>query len=275
MSGGLRRRVAQLKAKWPAYGPLVDFYVAVRGAQKASKPRVRITRTNVKHDGPLIGEQGFPIDVESSASLFATLCRLGKEANPHFATQVERIERALAQGTVSLDALLEAGGAAGSIEQAAGQHGLDARVLSFLVANSVRPSIEAARDQFLKGFEPDAWRECACPVCGAPPTLSVLKGEPARRHSLCSYCGCQWLVDRVSCSVCGNDDQDSLQCFYGEGEMACRIDLCDSCHHYIKTIDVRALDAPDPCLEDLATLHLDVIAGEKGYSRAVPNPWVD
>jgi FdhE protein len=57
--------------------------------------------------------------------------------------------------------------------------------------------------------------------------------------------------------------------------MACRIDLCDSCRHYIKTIDVRALDAPDPCLEDLATLHLDVIAGEKGYSRVVLNPWVD
>jgi FdhE protein len=75
--------------------------------------------------------------------------------------------------------------------------------------------------------------------------------------------------------VCDNDDQDSLQYFYGEGEMACRVDLCDSCHHYIKTIDVRPVEAPDPILEDLATLHLDVVAGEKEYSRVVLNSWVD
>ena len=55
--------------------------------------------------------------------------------------------------------------------------------------------------------------------------------------------------------------------------MASRIDLCDSCHHYIKTIDVRTLEAPDPCLEDLGTLHLDVVAARKGYSRVVPNRW--
>jgi formate dehydrogenase maturation protein FdhE len=26
-------------------------------------------------------------------------------------------------------------------------------------------------------------------------------------------------------------------------------------------------------LEDLATLHLDVVAAQKGYERSVPNPW--
>ena len=57
--------------------------------------------------------------------------------------------------------------------------------------------------------------------------------------------------------------------------MACRVDLCDSGHHYIKTIDVRALEAPDPVLEDLATLHLDLVAVQKGYARAVPSPWSD
>jgi FdhE protein len=80
-------------------------------------------------------------------------------------------------------------------------------------------------------------------------------------------------VDRVSCAVCGERNPDALQYFHDEGDAACRIDLCDSCRHYIKTIDVRPLEAPDPVLEDLATLHLDVVASEKGYSRAVPNPW--
>ena len=38
-------------------------------------------------------------------------------------------------------------------------------------------------------------------------------------------------------------------------------------------IDCRSLEAPDPGLEDLATLHLDVVAVQKGYERSVPNPW--
>jgi FdhE protein len=274
MTGSLRKRAGQLKKKWPAYGPLVDFYVAVRGAQKASKPRIRVTRAKSRHECPLIGEEGFPIDIKSSANLFAILCGLGKAANPHFATQAERIEQALADGTTNLEALLAGEGRVGSSERTAVPRGVDARILSFLVVNSTLPSIEAARDQVLKEFEPDGWRECSCPVCGSPPALSVLTGNPARRHSVCSHCRCEWLVDRVSCSVCGNRDQDSLQCFYGEGEMAWRIDLCDICRHYIKTIDFGSVDESDPSLEDLATLHLDVVATEKGYARAAPNFWI-
>ena len=71
---------------------------------------------------------------------------------------------------------------------------------------------------------------------------------------------------------CGNKDQGSLHCFHGEGDEAHRIDLCDKCHQYIKTIDFRKIEESDPVLEDLATLHLDVLATQKGNKRPVPNP---
>ena len=80
---------------------------------------------------------------------------------------------------------------------------------------------------------------------------------------------------RLGCSICDNQQQDLLQHFVDESDTACRIDQCDKCHHYIKTIDLRALDTPDPVLEDLATLHLDVVAVQRGYLRSVPNPWCD
>ena len=94
------------------------------------------------------------------------------------------------------------------------------------------------------------------------------------RYSLCSWCGFQWRIDRLSCSVCGSKEQGVLHYFIGEGEDTCRIDLCDACHHYIKTIDYRSLEESDPSLEDLATLHLDVLAAQKGYRRSVPIPWL-
>ena len=33
------------------------------------------------------------------------------------------------------------------------------------------------------------------------------------------------------------------------------------------------MEVSDPSLEDLATLHLDLLASQKGYQRPVPNPW--
>jgi FdhE protein len=103
--------------------------------------------------------------------------------------------------------------------------------------------------------------------------LNLLKGEGGKRYSLCSYCGYEWRIDRLSCAVCGNKEQQLLSYFCGEGEEAHRIDLCDICHHYIKTIDYRTLEASDPSLEDIATLHLDILASQKGYKRPVPNSW--
>jgi formate dehydrogenase maturation protein FdhE len=59
-----------------------------------------------------------------------------------------------------------------------------------------------------------------------------------------------------------------------EGENACRIDLCEKCHQYIKTIDARVIEVLDASLEDLATLHLDLVASKKGCRRPVSNPWI-
>jgi len=280
--GTLRERARQLKEKRPGYGALLDFYVAVKESQVASRTSVRVGSVKVKRIGkglpaeegfPLVEIEDFPIDLEASIDLFRSLCRLGSAANPHIASQVEKIEQALHDGTMDLKALFTGGGKEQTIGQVASDRGLDKQVLSFLVRSSTRPSIEAGRELLRGELDPETWRKSRCPVCGSLPTLSLLRGDGGMRYSLCSCCDCQWRIDRLSCSVCGSKEQRALHYFCGEGEDACRIDLCDTCHHYIKTIDYRSLEESDPSLEDLATLHLDLLAAQKGYRRAVPNPW--
>jgi len=51
------------------------------------------------------------------------------------------------------------------------------------------------------------------------------------------------------------------------------MDTCEKCHQYLKTIDTRMMEMIDPELEDIATLHLDLLASQKGYRRPVPHPW--
>jgi FdhE protein len=278
----LRERAQQLKEKRPGYGEILDFYVKVREAQITSKASLKLdpmkrkkeSRDSLKEDGlSLVRKDAFPVDMESSVGLFHALCRIGKTANPHMAGQIGRMETALEAGTLDLKKLLTGGGKEQASEHVAADLGLDKQILSFLIQNSIRPSIEAGMEQLRNELEPETDGTTHCPVCGCLPDLNLLRGEGGMRYSLCSCCGCPWRIDRLSCAVCGNKEPGSLQYFYGEGEEAYRIDLCDECHHYIKTIDYRNLEASDPSLEDIATLHLDVVAVQKGYQRAVPNPW--
>ncbi|HBR22045.1 MAG TPA: hypothetical protein DD713_05685, partial [Nitrospiraceae bacterium] len=50
-----------------------------------------------------------------------------------------------------------------------------------------------------------------------------------------------------------------------------RVDVCEECKKYIKTIDLRELkEEVTPLIEDIGTLHLDIIAEKEGYKRGVP-----
>jgi FdhE protein len=275
----LRKRAGQLKEKWPGYEAILDFYLQVREAQlnaKASMGAPTPGGTSVPPDRqglPILPIEGFPVDTQGAITLFHDLCRIGKKANPHMGREVEKITRALDDNQLDLKELLTGAKNKQTIDQIAADRGLDRQILDFLIRNSLRPSIETGRDRLRVALEPETRRTSPCPICGSPPALSLLKGEEGKRYSLCSGCGYQWRIDRLSCPVCGSREQESLTYFCGEGEEAFRIDLCDICHHYIKTIDYRSLEESDPFLEDLATLHLDVVAVQKGYRRSVPNPW--
>jgi FdhE protein len=278
----LKNRIEQLKKKRPGYGEILDFYQKVKEAQDSIKASLKIDPVQLKKEWKellakegfsLIQKEDFPLDIEASVKLFQALCQIGKEVNPHMAEQVGKIKEILANKRIDLKKLLKEGVKEQRIEQIADEFGLDIKVFSFLIQSSIKPSIEAGMEQLHSELDPETWLKGYCPVCGSLPSLSLLKEETGKRYLLCSYCGYQWRIDRLFCPFCDNREQESLHYLFAEGEEAYRIDLCDKCHQYIKTIDYRNLEESDPVLEDLATLHLDILASQKGYKRPVPNPW--
>ena len=279
----LRKRIQQIKKKRPGYGAMLDFYVKVKEAQEKAKSAVRIKPIHLRKEWrdllakegfPLLERKDFPLDTEASLSLFQSLCRIGMETNPTMAEQLKKIEKNIENKKLDVKKLLEEGWEDQTIEEIAHQLELNKRIFSFFIHNSMMPSIEAGVKQLLQEINTDTWVKNTCPICGSLPHLSLLKEEVGKRYLLCSYCGYSWRTDRLSCPFCDNKEQASLHYFYGEGEENHRIDLCDICHQYIKTIDTRTMGEEDISLEDLATLHLDLLASEKGYKRPVPNPWI-
>ena len=281
--GRLRERIQQIKKKRPGYGKILDFYQSVKEAQEKVKASLKINSVQLaeewkkllsKEGFSLIQKDDFPLDLESSVKLFETLCQVGKDANPHLAGQLKRIKEAIDDKRIDLKKLLRDGLKEGRREEIVEELGLDKNVFLFLIQNSIRPSIEAGVEQIRSELDPETWLKGYCPICGSLPSLSLLKEDVGKRYLLCSYCGYQWRTDRIFCPFCESKDQESLHYFYGEGEETHRIDLCDKCHQYIKTIDYRNLQESDPVLEDLATLHLDILASQKGYMRPVLNSWI-
>ena len=278
----LKKRIQQLKKKRPRYKQILDFYLKMKEEQERIRPSLKIDPIHPKKEWKeLLTKEGFsllqkeelPLDVETSITLFKNLSNISKEANPHMAEQTKKIEESIVNKKMDLKKLLREGYKEQKFEQTADELGLDKKVFLFLIQNSIRPSVETGREQLQNELDSETWLKGYCPLCGSLPSLSLLKGEGGKRYLLCSYCGYQWRIDRLFCPFCNNKDQESLHYFSPEGEESYRIDLCEKCNQYIKTIDFRKMEESDPFMEDLATSHLDILAVQKGYKRPVPNPW--
>jgi len=54
--------------------------------------------------------------------------------------------------------------------------------------------------------------------------------------------------------------------FTVEGEERYRVDVCNVCKRYVKMVDSTAsTEVANLDVEDIATLHLDMLAAEEGY----------
>jgi FdhE protein len=278
----LKERIQQIKKKRPIYQELLDFYQKVREEQEKIKASLKIKSILVKKEWkdllkkegfPLLQKQDFPLDIEASIHLFQSLCRIAKDANPYMSEKVGKIEETLTREELNLKELFREALKDKNLEQIIEKLGCDKNVFLFLIQNSTKPSIEAGMKHVSEELESETWLKGFCPVCGSLPYLSLLGGEVGKRSLLCSFCGYQWPIERLFCPFCNNNEQESLHYLYAEGEESYRIDVCEKCRHYIKTFDLRKMEVPDPSLEDLATLHLDLLASKRDYQRPVPNPW--
>ena len=112
-----------------------------------------------------------------------------------------------------------------------------------------------------------------CPFCGRRPALASLReaGHGAKRGYLCGVCACEWRAPRIGCASCGESDFEKLPVFSAEGLSAVRVEACETCHAYLKSIDFNRDGHAVPIVDDLATLALDLWAREQGYRRLRPH----
>ena len=116
----------------------------------------------------------------------------------------------------------------------------------------------------------DRWLRRYCPTCGSLPAMAQLVGhDPGRMRLLsCGCCGTRWQFARTGCPFCDTNEQ-RLTSLAIEGQSGLRIDHCESCSGYLKTYDGQGLEAL--LLSDWTSLHLDLIAHDRGLKRLAPS----
>lgn len=112
-----------------------------------------------------------------------------------------------------------------------------------------------------------------CPVCNALPQLAVLRqeGDGAKRSLQCSLCLTEWTYRRVLCPWCGEMDREKLPRYSADECNYVRVEGCDTCKHYLKSIDLTVEGHAVPIVDEVALAALDVWAAEQGYLKVTQN----
>jgi len=268
----IRKACRDVTAARPAYTEILKFYEAVFLAQEEAKILTHVPWIDIPEDilamklaekFPLVAAADFEIDLAAATRLLEKLCEIaGASVSANMKDASRMITESLGAESLSPKDLFDL--ALGKNNSAKIPPGVSSDMALLFGYNSIRPSLQLCSEQLsasLNAGEP--WRTGYCPICGSSPGLSMLKGEGERSY-VCSFCWHEWLTPRIYCPFCDNTDSSQLHYFFSDEEPEYRVDGCDRCRRYIKTIDLRKTSRTIvPVVEAIATLHLDLKAGDQ------------
>jgi FdhE protein len=216
---------------------------------------------------PLLRGERVPLDIAAIQSLILVLCRAVRQSEARSGS-ANTIATAIDQGVLDVAALVAAvlDGQAPAIREQAAALEVDGDLLCTLLRFSLFPALEQLAAQLAPLRVLAAWQPGYCPTCGSWPLLSEYRGLDQARFLRCGLCATEWLLDRLLCPFCGCRDHQQLGYLHIEGDQQQRAATCRQCRCYNKTLATLVpIPAIELAVDDLATIHLDIIALEHGY----------
>jgi FdhE protein len=274
------KTIEDYKSANPHYTELLDIMADIlilraeyRNSMKNPIFRVEENLITKKMEGglPLIDFTGKEYDLTRPKEYFNSLISIAEKRMPEVAQNIiniikshqfdwEKMIRA------SFDCKVEETGAQELLTGREAEENID--LIDLFTEESLRPELESIAEKYGEVVEKSNWSEGYCPICGKEPKIGEIRDEEeGRRYLFCHQCGFKWHFHRIKCPFCGNEEQHSLAYFEVEGEERYRVDVCNKCRRYIKTVELpKSSEEPNLDVEDIATLHLDMIAYDEGYN---------
>ncbi|UCF73086.1 MAG: formate dehydrogenase accessory protein FdhE [Deltaproteobacteria bacterium] len=275
MSNELLEQIERLIQKRPIYKEALSLYRDLMMFLNEIEPEIEcgvkdelFHDTKVKEGFPLFSREDLPLDLTAASSLFHRLlehlCSKKRKDREALEKALNRVQtdpnwiRNVIAAFLSRDET--------AIANMAEEAGLEPMVLKFLTHMVLRPSLNILKESCSERIPKDSWNYGYCPVCGSCPDMAYLD-EQGKRFLHCELCGHEWYYPRLKCPFCENNESKELGYFVSGGEEGFRVDFCKKCNHYVKTLDMRVIALSAPLeLENLITLHLDMLAHEQGFT---------
>ncbi len=277
-AAAVEQAAAQMAAIRPAYASILGFYGAVFAAQANAASHtcpaaIQVDESAVEMRSAegfsLIESAGFTVDTPAAEKLLAQICQIAMLSGEKLGGAGEALTKAMSDGVTMAELFADVLADKGRISDLAKTMEVSVEMLSLLFYLAIKPSIETGARQLAARLTSSQESHSSCPVCGSAPIVGELDAE-GNQWIHCGLCWHRWPVNRLACPFCNNRDSASLEYVYSDDEPEYRVNLCNGCHRYLKVVDTRKMDRGFyPPLEQVASLHLDMMAAEKGYTHAV------
>lgn len=140
-----------------------------------------------------------------------------------------------------------------------------------LLSSLTRVVLEARSRSVRERLAEARWEKGYCPLCGAHPTIAVIREKITQRWLHCSRCGHEWRFNRMACPGCGEESPKGVDYFYVEDRVQETAFTCGSCNRYLITLNhISDIGDYDRDLTAMSLVHLDILMQEKGF---VPLAW--
>ena len=257
------RRAERLSSEHTFAAEFLDFYKHVAAFQKTLRANIA-SSSGVKSGSAPAAELRDPLDLTVLLPHFRGFLSLIEQHAPSALGKSAHQMSLLPPDSwvASLEAYWEH---AGKYDQQVGA------LAQFLARAFLQPYAESRAAQTPRA--PQVVTVRVCPLCGSRPLMGVLRveGDSGKRFLLCSFCSQEWEFRRILCPTCGEEVEGKLPVYVAEQLPHIRVEACDTCKFYLRTVDLTKDGHAIPLVDDLAAIPLTLWAHEHGYARLQPN----
>jgi len=257
------RRAERLSSEHTFAAEFLDFYKHVAAFQKTLRANIAAASGAKSRSAPA-AELRDPLDLTVLLPHFrGFLSLIEQHAPPALGKSAHQMSLLPSDSWVaSLEAYWEH---AGKYDQQVGA------LAQFLARAFLQPYAESRAAQTPRA--PQVVTVRVCPLCGSRPLMGVLRveGDSGKRFLLCSFCSQEWEFRRILCPTCGEEVEGKLPVYVAEQLPHIRVEACDTCKFYLRTVDLTKDGHAIPLVDDLAAIPLTLWAHEHGYTRLQPN----
>ncbi len=268
-----RDNIDKLKSENVHLSAYYDMYFALREQQDRYKESIQIPSINeevikqqILEGKPLLGN--CEVDLTGLPALFMDIFNVYvRFTNLKSEDALAAVEELKPELTGVLEEFLFQKGV--TQMQTLHTDSIPAEILVFLIKNTLTSLVEKYSECINPSIDLNSWESGCCPVCGHPPGLAELKKTPSgrQRFLFCSLCHTSWPFQRLKCPYCDNVEDKETEYLSFPDEEDYRVDICNSCKSYIKTVINNNADL-SPVLLDWSSQNVDDSAIRKGYKKA-------